>query len=203
MLHLTGDRQEVKENVSAYAYAPFQAVPLSEEPVLWKDELMHKTELLSCYGVFLSLSFNTGSFSIIKFYDRRIRRIMPALMFTMLLTTFASFFFMLPYDLKNFGQSLVSTSLGANNILLYLTSGYWSLAAEFKPLYHTWSLGVEEQYYFIIPIILMLSFLKGTYRYVLSFLFIASWFLSLISKNVEFDFYLLQIDFGNYVQGLY
>ena len=65
---------------------------------------------------------------------------------------------MLPYDLKNFGQSLVATSIGANNILLYFTSGYWSLAAEYKPLYHTWSLGVEEQYYLITPLIFLALF---------------------------------------------
>lgn len=132
--------------------------------------------------------FNSGDFSIMKFYDQRIRRIMPALIVTMLVTTVASFFFMLPYDLKNFGQSLVSSAFGANNILLYLTSGYWSLAAEFKPLYHTWSLGVEEQYYFIIPIILMLFFSKGFYGYVLSFLFLTSWILSFNTQSLEFNF---------------
>ncbi|MYM59626.1 acyltransferase family protein [Vibrio sp. OCN044] len=132
--------------------------------------------------------FNSDDFSIIKFYDRRVRRIMPALIVTMLVTTVASFFFMLPYDLKNFGQSLVSSAFGANNILLYLTSGYWSLAAEFKPLYHTWSLGVEEQYYFIIPIILMLFFSKGMYGYALSFLFLTSWIFSFNSQDLEFDF---------------
>lgn len=63
---------------------------------------------------------------------------------------------MLPYDLKNYGQSLVSSSLGANNILLYLTTGYWGIYPEMKPLYHTWSLGIEEQYYLLIPVLLLL-----------------------------------------------
>lgn len=132
--------------------------------------------------------FSSGTFSIAKFYDRRIRRILPALIATMLATTVASFFFMLPYDLKNFGQSLVASSFGANNVLLYLTSGYWSLAAEFKPLYHTWSLGIEEQYYLIIPIVLTVFFSKGIYGYILSFLFLCSWFLSANAQNLEFDF---------------
>lgn len=99
-------------------------------------------------------SFVSGRFSLAGFYDNRIRRIIPALLILCAFTTAASFIFMLPYSLKNYGQSLVATMLSANNILLYLTSGYWSLAAEFKPLYHTWSLGVEEQYYFIAPLLL-------------------------------------------------
>jgi peptidoglycan/LPS O-acetylase OafA/YrhL len=64
---------------------------------------------------------------------------------------------LLPDELKNFGQSVIATTLFSNNILLALTSGYWSLASEFKPLLHTWSLGVEEQYYIIFPLFLMLG----------------------------------------------
>lgn len=132
--------------------------------------------------------FDSESFSLVNFYMRRARRIMPALIVTMIVTTLASLYFMLPYDLKNFGQSLVSTSLGANNILLYLTSGYWSLAAEFKPLYHTWSLGVEEQYYFIVPLLFICFFSRGIYQYVFILLFSVSWLVSLFSNNLEFDF---------------
>ena len=105
-------------------------------------------------------SQSNGAFSIVSFYGKRARRILPPLILTLLVTLILSFIFMLPYDLKNLGQSLVATSFGANNILLYLTSGYWSLAAEFKPLYHTWSLGVEEQYYIIIPIVFIIFFNK-------------------------------------------
>jgi len=102
----------------------------------------------------LLVSFVSGTFSYANFYDNRIRRIIPALLIVSICTTALSFLFMVPYSLKNYGQSLVATMVSANNILLYLTSGYWSLAAEFKPLYHTWSLAVEEQYYFIAPFLL-------------------------------------------------
>ena len=64
--------------------------------------------------------------------------------------------YMQPDDLENFGQSLFATSLFSNNILLYLTSGYWDIASEFKPLLHTWSLSVEEQYYVVFPFLMIL-----------------------------------------------
>ena len=96
-------------------------------------------------------------FSIINFYERRARRILPALFFVMLLCIPFAWMWMLPDALENFGQSLVSTSLFSNNILLMLTSAdYWELKAVYKPLLHTWSLAVEEQYYIIFPIFLLL-----------------------------------------------
>ena len=63
-----------------------------------------------------------------------------------------SWLWMLPDDLENLGQSIVATLMFANNILLTVTTGYWDLAGEFKPLLHTWSLGVEEQFYVFFPI---------------------------------------------------
>ena len=79
-------------------------------------------------------------FSIVNFYERRARRILPALFFVMLVCIPFAWMWMLPDPLENFGQSLVAATLSANNILLYLTSGYWDLASEFKPPLHTWSL---------------------------------------------------------------
>lgn len=141
-------------------------------------------------------------FSLLSFYDKRARRILPPLILTLFITTILSFIFMLPYDLKNFGQSLVSTSLGANNILLYLTSGYWSLASEFKPLYHTWSLGVEEQYYFIIPIIFILFLRKQKLLHitVISF-FLISFLSSYLIENKEFNFLMIMTRFWELCAG--
>ncbi|MBW8185214.1 acyltransferase family protein [Shewanella nanhaiensis] len=133
-----------------------------------------------------------NDFSLSSFYDKRLRRILPPLIFTLVVTTALSFLFMLPYDLKNFGQSLVATSIGANNVLLYLTSGYWSLASEFKPLYHTWSLGVEEQYYFIIPIIFIaFARKKKNLSFTLVLFFFISFLSAVIIDNKEFNFLMI------------
>jgi peptidoglycan/LPS O-acetylase OafA/YrhL len=66
-----------------------------------------------------------------------------------------------PNDLKDFGQSLVAVSTFSSNILFWLESGYFDTAAELKPLLHTWSLAVEEQYYILFPIFLMLTWRLG------------------------------------------
>lgn len=95
------------------------------------------------------------AFSIVNFYERRARRIVPALAAVMLVSFIAAYITMLPEDLDNFAQSVVATLLFSNNVLLSITSGYWDLSSDFKPLLHTWSLGLEEQFYFIYPIILL------------------------------------------------
>ncbi len=114
-----------------------------------------------------------GKFSIINFYERRARRILPALFFVMLMCIPFAWMWMLPDALENFGQSLVSTSLFSNNFLLMNTAGYWDLASEYKPLMHTWSLAVEEQYYIIFPIFLIFAWRFGKNKVIWSILFIS------------------------------
>jgi len=102
-------------------------------------------------------ALSDGRFSIVDFYERRARRILPALGAVMLICTPIAWALMIPDDLENYGQSLVATALSANNVLLYLTIDYFALETQFKPLMHTWSLGVEEQYYFAIPFVMLLA----------------------------------------------
>lgn len=96
-----------------------------------------------------------GRFSMVTFLERRARRIIPALYAVLLATLPLGWFFMLPDNFENFGQSVVATVGVSNNVLLWLTSGYWDLSNEYKPLLHTWSLGVEEQFYLVFPFALL------------------------------------------------
>jgi peptidoglycan/LPS O-acetylase OafA/YrhL len=105
---------------------------------------------------------------------------------------------MLPDDLENLAESVIATNFFANNILLLITSvNYWSIVNEFKPLMHTWSLGVEEQFYLIIPFLFI--FLKGKFSKaflpILLFLSFLSFVSFIISTNVASTFYLLQYRF--------
>ena len=103
-------------------------------------------------------------FSIVNFYERRARRILPALFFVMLVCIPLAWMWMLPSQMKDFSQSLVAVSLFASNILFWQESGYFDAAAEEKPLLHTWSLAVEEQYYVLFPIFLISAWRFGKNR---------------------------------------
>ena len=101
------------------------------------------------------------NFSIIRFYERRIRRIFPALFAMMALVFAVCWFVFLPIDFKNFGQSVAAATLFASNFLFIFESGYFDADAELKPLLHTWSLAVEEQFYVIFPLAMILIWHKA------------------------------------------
>ena len=96
-----------------------------------------------------------GTFSLVHFYERRARRILPALFFIMAVCMPFAWTLLIPRDLKDFGESLAAVSIFSSNILFWLESGYFATEAGLKPLLHTWSLAVEEQYYILFPLLLM------------------------------------------------
>ena len=99
----------------------------------------------------------SGRFSIARFYERRARRILPALFLVMAASLPFAWWWLLPSDLKEFAQSLIAIPLFVSNILFLRKSGYFDTAAELKPMLHTWSLAVEEQFYLLFPLLLMLA----------------------------------------------
>lgn len=102
-----------------------------------------------------------GTFSLINFYERRARRILPALFLVMLVSHVFAWLWLVPGDMKDFSQSLIAVSTFSSNILFWCKSGYWDAASELKPLLHTWSLAVEEQYYILFPLFLLLVWRIG------------------------------------------
>lgn len=99
-----------------------------------------------------------GRFSIVSFYWRRARRILPALVFVTLLACIAALFILLPSDLHEFSLSVIAASTFWSNVYFWKTTNYFSIDAELRPLLHTWSLSVEEQYYIFAPILMFVIY---------------------------------------------
>lgn len=105
-------------------------------------------------GLILQESAN-GGFSLAGFYERRARRIFPALFLVILLSALPAWHLLDPEQLVEFGRSLVATSLFVSNYYFWQNAGYFAPRAEEEPLLHTWSLAVEEQFYLAFPFLLM------------------------------------------------
>jgi peptidoglycan/LPS O-acetylase OafA/YrhL len=97
-----------------------------------------------------------GRFSIAKFYERRIRRIFPALFAMLAIVSVAAVVILFPYDLVRYAKRMLATAAFASNFEFWNEAGYFDVAGSEKPLLHLWSIAVEEQFYLLFPLVLLL-----------------------------------------------
>lgn len=109
----------------------------------------------------LSQAIDDGNFSFKSFYLNRVRRLYPALAFTVLVTTIVGVFILSPPNLEQLATQSLAATLSFSNILFWLESGYFDSDSSLKPLLHTWSLAVEEQFYLIWPLVILLTIKVG------------------------------------------
>jgi peptidoglycan/LPS O-acetylase OafA/YrhL len=131
-------------------------------------------------------------FSFMDFYHRRIKRILPALLFVLAATYLMGWFLLLPIEFKNLGKHVLSAASFVTNFTLLGESGYFDAAAETKPLLHLWSLGIEEQFYILWPLyILICTKLRLNRYYFIAVPLIASFAINvaLVERYPAFAFY--------------
>ena len=135
-----------------------------------------------------------GRFSLLSFYERRIRRIFPALFAVLAFCVVLASILFLPRELQSFDNSLLAATFFVSNIYFYGGNGYFAASPDTLPLLHTWSLSIEEQFYIVFPLLLSLAIGLGRRVWVglIAVLFLLSLAASIWVTNVDADaaFYL-------------
>ncbi len=124
-----------------------------------------------------------GCFSISEFYIRRIRRIFPALFFIVLITAIFSIFLISDPQRIEFSKSVISMALFVSNLFFWMHDDYFSVASELKPLLHTWTLSVEEQFYIVFPLLLVITRFFSRAK-------LATWLIILLLMSLSISIYL-------------
>jgi peptidoglycan/LPS O-acetylase OafA/YrhL len=149
--------------------------------------------------------FEKGTFSFGDFYERRARRILPALFFVIICCIPLALLWMIPTDLEEFSGSVVAASLLVSNFFFWRESGYFADATELKPLLHTWSLSVEGQFYLIFPFAMLMLWRLGRRRIVVAMAIVAGMSLVLGDYGSRFhptlSFYVLPTRLWEFIAG--
>ncbi|WP_271605731.1 acyltransferase family protein [Bradyrhizobium sp. CCBAU 11434] len=150
-------------------------------------------------GTMILAELRAGEFTFSNFYRRRFKRILPALFAMVFAVSIACCFVLLPTMLYHYGHSLISVLASASNIYFWLTSNYFAPVSESKPLLHTWSLAVEEQFYLVLPLLLTVLY-RMTARRIETWIWIlaAGSFAAnvlLVKDHATFAFYMLPTRF--------
>ena len=126
----------------------------------------------------------SDSFSLLKFYDRRVRRLLPALFLMLGVVSFAAYLILMPSDLERFGRHLAGAALSVSNIVFWGEADYFAPDAETFPLLHTWSLAVEEQFYLFYPLMLLLiwKYFRERIKTILLATFVLSFLLAALTS---------------------
>ena len=141
-------------------------------------------------SLILNETSRTGTFDFKRFYIRRMRRLFPALAVTLLVSLVCAWVMFAPDRLQAFGRTLTAAVFSVSNIVFWLESGYFDTASHLKPLLHTWSLSVEEQFYLVWPALLWLASRwspKASHIYLLGVVGLMSFSLNFIWVWGNFD----------------
>lgn len=118
----------------------------------------------------------TGRVRLRHFYLRRFRRLAPAFFTMLAVTAAAAWVLMLPFEFREFGKTAIASTVYLSNVLFFRQTGYFDVAAHDKPLLHTWSLAVEEQFYIFLPLLILVL---ARWRWGLLGALVAIWAVSL------------------------